>query len=111
VRPAPTEDPWAGKGPPKPLRQVVRAWTQPVRGVVGMTAGDWDLRGENDLIALAKDTVLTLDPETGKLRRKLSVGGISDRVPPVAVRWAELRKGQSAILHYRGGWPDNVPVV
>jgi hypothetical protein len=32
-------------------------------------------------------------------------------VLPVTVRWAEISKGQSAILLCMGGWPDNVPVI
>ncbi len=39
VRPNPVEDPWSGKGPPKPTHTAVAAWSRTLPGVVGMTGG------------------------------------------------------------------------
>jgi outer membrane protein assembly factor BamB len=121
VRPAPVEDPWAGKGPPKPLRKTKLAWSQPVARVMGMTAGDWDLRGPNDLIAVNSKGLLTLDPETGKVKRQVALAGTAAEdylkeglLPgwsPIMVQWAEIKRGRSAILLCREGWPDHVRVI
>jgi hypothetical protein len=117
VRPAPAEDPWAGKGPPKPTHKTSVAWSRTLPStVVGMTGGDWDLRGTEDLIvavAARRDAgeLVVIDPEDGKERHKFPVNIRGGGQVPYTLGWANVDKGKSAVYFTYGGWPDEVPVL
>ena len=110
VRPAPVEDLWSGKGPPKPTHTATVAWSRTVPRVVGMTGGDWDLRGSDDLIVAAPSELIVLDPEDGKERHKFPNKGIV-RGLNYTLGWARVGKEKSAVFVIHGGWPDQVPVI
>ena len=110
VRPAPVEDPWSGQGPPRPTHKAAVAWSRTLPKVVGMTGGDWDLRGSNDLIVAAKGAVLVLDPEDGKERHKYPLKDIGEELV-YTLGWAKVGKEKSAVFVTDGGWPHEVPVI
>ena len=111
VRPAPTLDLWAGKGPPTPAMKAVRVWVRPIKAVVGMTVGDWDLDGSLDVLAVTADgELLILSPD----------GTLKDELPPVhdpflpwfpvQIEWAIIEGGRSAIFVHKMGGTDDVAV-
>jgi hypothetical protein len=110
VRPNPVEDPWSGKGPPTPMHTAAVAWSRTLPGVVGMTGGDWDLRGSDDLIVAATGKLHVLDPVDGKERHMFPNKDI-DAGLTYTLGWARVGKEKSAVFTSRFGWPDQVPVI
>ena len=110
VRPVPVEDPWSGKGPPKPTHTATIAWSRTLPRVVGMTGGDWDLRGSDDLILAATGELLVLDPVDGKERHMFPIKDIIEGLI-YTLGWARVGKDKSAIFVTHGGWPHEVPVI
>jgi hypothetical protein len=110
VRPAPVEDLWPGKGPPKPTHTATVAWSRTVPRVVGMTGGHWDLRGSDDLIVAATGELRVLDPVDGKERHLFPFKAIGSGLI-YSLGWARVGKEKSAVFVIRGGWPDQVPVI
>ena len=111
VRPAPVEDPWSGKGPPTPTHTATVAWSRTLPRVVGMTGGDWDLRGSDDLILAATGELLVLDPVDGKERHRFPCQETSGTGLIYTLGWARVGKEKSAVFVTRGGWPHEVPVI
>ncbi len=116
VRPAPVEDPWSGKGPPKSTHDAAVAWSRDIGGVVGMTSGDWDLRGSNDLILANRGgffgvgKFIVIDPEDGKERHRFSFKEIHS-IMSYTVGWARVGNEKSAVFLTYQGWPREVPII
>ena len=110
VRPNPVEDPWSGKGPPEPTHAGAAAWSRTLPGVVGMTGGDWDLRGSEDLILASKGQLRVLDPIDGKERHVLPTKDI-DAGLTYTLGWARVGNEESAVFATYVGWPRRVPVI
>jgi hypothetical protein len=110
VRPVPVEDPWSGKEPPKPTHTATIAWARTIPTVAGMTGGDWDLRGSDDLILAAMGKLLVLDPVDGRELHMFPHKDILEGLT-YTLGWARVGKDKSAAFLTRGGWPDEVPVV
>ena len=110
VRPEPVEDPWLGKEPPKATHQDAIAWSRPLPKVVGMTGGDWDLRGSDDLIVATADELIVIDPADGKERHKFPLRDI-DPENRFSLGWARFGKEKSGVFLFSGGWPTEVAVI
>jgi hypothetical protein len=110
MRPIPVEDPWSGKGPPKPTHTATLVWSRVLPNVVGMTAGDWDLRGTDDLIVAVAGGLIVLDPSDGEERRSFSIRDIYAGLT-YALGWARVSKEKSAVFVTHCGWPREVPVI
>jgi outer membrane protein assembly factor BamB len=122
VRPAPVEDPWMGKGPPKPARQLARKWSKPISSIIALCAGDWDLSGEIVTIAVTPREIVLMRSDDGEVKRKIAVQGVELPDPSVKIegfsmpytvdaRWAEIKKGKTALFLFTGGWPETIPVL
>ncbi len=82
-----------------------------------MTAGDWDLRGSEDLIIAngggffgGAGKFIVIDPEDGKERHRFPSKEILSGTP-YTLGWARVGKEQSAVFLTDGGWPREVPVI
>jgi hypothetical protein len=107
VNPAPIDDPWEGRGEPKPLLQAKLVWSKNIPYTIGMTSADFNLDGVNKLLAVnTNGKMLVISPE-GNIETEISIPGISGRLP-VAIHWAELEKGKIGFTTFEGGWPDEV---
>jgi hypothetical protein len=77
-----------------------------------MCAGDWDLDGSSEILCISPGGEMLVIDEFGETEETLLLPGASEkRFRSRAVQWAEIEQGQSAIIHYPGGWPDELPVV
>lgn len=107
IRPAPVDDPWRGRRPPMPLGTVVRDWSKRTEGLVGLTRGDWDGDGHDDIILLQADHKLSVLEPTGREKIVIPMRAVSKM--PFAIRLRRKPNG-SELLQCRGGWPREIPV-
>ncbi len=106
-QPAPYDDPWQGGQPPKPLGTVIKKWSKDLEGVVGLTRGDWNGDGHDDVILLRTNNRLTVLDSTGNEITTVPMRAMSNR--PLAIQLARKANG-TELLQCRGGWPRSVPV-
>jgi hypothetical protein len=109
-RPNPVEDHWSGKGPPQPTHTATLVWSRVLPTVVGMTGGDWDLRGSDDLILAAPGELLVFDLVHGTQRHRFPIEGIHAGLIHT-LGWARVDKENSAVFVTDAGWPHEVPVI
>jgi hypothetical protein len=105
VRPIPVEDHWSGKGPPQPTHTATLVWSRVLPRVVGMTGGDWDLGGSDDLILAAPGELLVFDLAHGTQRHRFPNEGIHAGLI-YTLGWARVDKENSAVLVM--GWSCSV---
>jgi hypothetical protein len=107
VKLAPRDDPWEGRGEPKPLMKVKQVWTKNIPLTIGMTFADFDLDGSNKLLAVNTEGKMFVVSPDGNIDKELSIPGVSGRLP-VAIHWAELEKGKIGFTTFSGGWPHEI---
>jgi hypothetical protein len=110
VRANPVEDLWLGKEPPQPTHAATLMWSRLLPGVVGMTGGDWDFRGADDLILAASHELLVFDLVEGTQRHRFSIKDIYSGLH-YTLGWARVDKENSAVFVTHIGWPRHVPVI
>ncbi len=110
ARQIPVEDTWSGKGPPKPTHTATLVWSRVLPRVVGMTGGDWDLRGSDDLILATPGELLVFDLVEGTQRHGFPIEGIHAGLI-YTLGWARAGKENSAVFVTHVGWPRQVPVI
>lgn len=105
---APIEDPWNGKKAPEPLLRIQKKWSRSISGIVGLTRGDWDADGVDDVFALCADNKLLILSSDGKEKQKLSIEALGRQHQ--TIQWTPQLNGKGLLMQCQGGWPKEIPV-
>lgn len=109
-RPIPVEEPWKVSGPPRPTMNPVQVWSKPHGALLGICPGDWNQDGSTDLIAVSNEQEAVILSATGETLGRFPVEGVSNQ-SPLDLQWGVFANGESGLIHHRGGWPKDVPVI
>jgi len=104
------ESRWEENNISHPVYTPEKVWTKKIPDIIGMCSGDWNLDGPPKMIAITKRGELLVIDETGEIKNRFSIEDVSGNLPEV-IQWAKIGKDTGAIMHYTGGWPNEITVV